>query len=215
MARNLKKMYAARFSKKGERDKIWRVLTTDFFQKCIDKNDTVLDVPCGYGEFINNIKCKKKLAVDLNPDAFIHLLKEVIFFQGSSTKMAFIKNNSVNKIFVSNFFEHLNREDIVLTIKEFKRILKKSGQVLILQPNIRFLTRDYWIFFDHITPIDDRALEEIFSTFGFRLKKRILRFLPYTTKSSFPKNPLLVHFYLKLSFLWPIFGKQSFLIFEK
>ena len=211
---NIKKIYKIRFNDIGERKLIWKVLVTDFFQQFIKKDDVVLDAGCGYGEFINNIVCGKKIAVDLNQEAKKYLNKEVKFFLGSSTEMSFIKEKSVDKIFVSNFFEHLEREDIVKTIKEFKRVLKSRGEVLILQPNIRFCAKDYWMFFDHITPVDDRALEEIFSINGFKLKKRILKFLPYTTKSKLPKSSVFVKLYLKLPFLWKIFGQQSFLIFN-
>lgn len=212
---DLKKIYKTRFNDVEERKIIWKVLVTDFFQQFVKKDNIVLDVACGYGEFINQINCGKKYAIDLNPDTTKYLNKNITFYSQSSTKMKSIKNNLIDKIFVSNFFEHIKREDIVETIKEFKRTLKSGGEVLILQPNIRFCTKDYWMFFDHVTPIDDRALEEIFSSYNFRLKRRILRFLPYTTKSKLPKSPLLVKFYLKLPILWRIFGQQSFLIFKK
>lgn len=212
---NLKKIYKTRFNDVEERKIIWKVLVEDFFQQFIKKDNIVLDVACGYGEFINQINCGKKYAIDLNPDTTKYLNKNITFYNQSSTKIKSIKNNLIDKIFVSNFFEHIKREDIVETIKEFKRTLKSGGEVLILQPNIRFCTKDYWMFFDHVTPIDDRALEEIFSSYNFRLKKRILKFLPYTTKSKLPKSPLLIKFYLKLPILWRIFGQQSFLIFKK
>lgn len=212
---NLKKVYKTRFSDIEERKSIWKVLVTDFFQQFVKKDDVVLDAGCGYGEFINNIVCGKKLAVDLNSETKKHLDTNVKYYLGSTTRMFFLKEKSIDKIFVSNFFEHLEREDIVKTIKEFKRVLKSGGEVLILQPNIRFCAKDYWMFFDHITPIDDRALEEIFSINGFKLKKIILKFLPYTTKSKLPKSPAFVKLYLKLPILWSIFGKQSFLIFKK
>lgn len=212
---NLKKIYKTRFNDVEERKIIWKVLVEDFFQQFIKKDNIVLDVACGYGEFINQINCGKKYAIDLNPDTTKYLNKNITFYNQSSTKIKSIKNNLIDKIFVSNFFEHIKREDIVETIKEFKRTLKSGGEVLILQPNIRFCTKDYWMFFDHVTPIDDRALEEIFSSYNFRLKKRILKFLPYTTKSKRPKSPFLVKFYLKLPILWRIFGQQSFLIFKK
>lgn len=212
---DVKKIYETRFINIEERKLIWQVLVTDFFQQYINKNDIVLDAGCGYGEFINNIVCGKKLAIDLNPEAKKHLNTDVKFFLGSTTKMTSIKEKSIDKIFVSNFFEHLEREDIALTINECRRILKEGGQILILQPNIRFLVKDFWRFFDHITPIDDRAMEELFNSKGFFLKKIILKFLPFTTKNGLPKSLFLVRLYLKIPFLWNIFGKQSFLIFEK
>ncbi|MFA6513295.1 MAG: class I SAM-dependent methyltransferase [Patescibacteria group bacterium] len=168
---DVKKIYEARFVNIEERKSIWKVLVNDFFQHFIKKNDVVLDVGCGYGEFINEIICGQKLAVDSNKAVKKYLNKGIRFFPESSTKMSHIKDRSVNKVFVSNFFEHLKKEDIVKTIKEFKRVLKSQGKVLVLQPNIRFCAKDYWMFFDHITALDDRVLEEVFAIQGFKLKK--------------------------------------------
>ncbi|MFA6532936.1 MAG: class I SAM-dependent methyltransferase [Patescibacteria group bacterium] len=212
---NVKKIYEARFVNVEQRKLIWQVLVSDFFQRFIKKNDVVLDIGCGYGEFINNIVCGKKFAVDLNKSVKRYLDKDIRFFSESSTKMPSIKDSSIDKIFVSNFFEHIKKEDIIKTIDEFKKKLKTHGEVLVLQPNIRFCAKDYWMFFDHITALDDRVLVEVFSSKGFRLKKIILKFLPFTMKSILPKLPIFVKLYLKLPFLWQIFGKQSFLIFEK
>lgn len=207
-------IYKKRFNKINQRNELWKVLINNFFQKYIKKNDSVLDVPCGYCEFINNIRCKLKYAVDINPDGKKFAKDQVKFILTKASKTT-LKDSIIDKIFVSNFFEHITREEIDNTIKEFKRILKNKGQVLILQPNIRFISRDYWMFFDHITPIDDRALTEVFNANGFKLVKKIEKFLPYTTKSNLPKSNIFVKIYLKLPFLWPIFGKQSFLIYQK
>ena len=46
---------------------IWNVLCEDFFSKFITSTDTVIDVGAGYCEFINNVKCKRRIAIDLNP----------------------------------------------------------------------------------------------------------------------------------------------------
>lgn len=216
MKMKLETIYKNRFEATGIdfRNKMWKVLCTHFFQKYINKDDVVLDLPCGYGEFINNIQAKKKIAIDLNPDASKYLRKSIKFINASSNKTT-LEKNSVDVIFVSNFFEHITREQIISTIKEFKRILKKNGKVIILQPNIRFCAKDYWMFFDHITPIDDRALDEVFEINDFKLTYKIEKFLPYSTKSSLPKNVSLIKLYIKAPFLWHIFGKQSLLVFTK
>lgn len=207
-------IYKNRFTDLKQKNKIWEIITKNYFQNFINYNDIVLDIPCGNCEFINNINCRKKIAIDINKDSKKYIGKNLVFKCNSSTKIK-LNNKSVNKIFVSNFFEHISRPDIIKTIKEFHRILKERGEVLVLQPNIRFCKDSYWMFFDHITPIDDRALEEIFSIFGFKLKYRVLKFLPFSTKSSLPKNNFIVKLYLKLPILWKLFGKQSFLIFKK
>lgn len=207
-------IYQRRFDKTEERKILWGVLVKNYFQKFIGSTDIVLDVPCGYGEFINLVECKKKYALDINPDSQTYLNKDVTFLKATSTNIP-LKANSVDKIFVSNFFEHLTREDIQATIEEFRRILKPKGQVLVLQPNIRFAAKDYWMFFDHITPIDDRALEEIFEISNFSLKKRILKFMPFTSQGSLPISKIMIRMYIAFPLAWKILGKQTFMIFEK
>ncbi len=60
-------IYADRFDKDSvKREVMWKILCKNYFQKFLKKNDTVLDLAAGYCEFINNIKCKNKIAVDLN-----------------------------------------------------------------------------------------------------------------------------------------------------
>src|ERR1039457_7375243 len=69
-ARELQKIYGARFAQNlAYRRKVWNVLVPSFFQKYVALGDAVLDLGCGYGEFINTIRCGQKFAMDLNPDA--------------------------------------------------------------------------------------------------------------------------------------------------
>jgi len=202
-------MYDNRFSDLEDRNRIWKILIKDFFQKYINKNDSVLDYGSGYCEFINNIFCKTKFAYDSDNSLKKYLGKDVRFLENDKFPV------NINKIFISNVFEHMEKKDIVKTIGKFYKALKKGGQVLVLQPNIRFCCRDYWMFFDHITPVDDRALEEIFKVFKFKIVKKILQFLPYTTKNEMPKRSFLIKMYLRFPFIWRFFGQQSFLVFEK
>lgn len=216
MNSNLKEIYKRRFSAEVEfRNKMWRVLCNDFFQKYVPKNATVLEVAAGYCEFINNITAEVKIALDLNPDIKQFVSKNVKVILSSSTNMSDIRDNSCDVIFVSNFFEHLEKEDIVKTIREIFRILKLSGKLLILQPNIRFCYKDYWNFFDHITPLDDRSLSEVLETNGFKIVECRPKFLPYSTKSKFPKSASLIKLYLKIPILHYIFGKQAFIYARK
>jgi ubiquinone/menaquinone biosynthesis C-methylase UbiE len=211
---NISEIYKNRFNDIDGRRKLWQILVQDFFQNFVPKRTSVFELACGYGEFINNIKCQKKYAIDINPVVKKYLNKDIIFFNETATKIS-IKDSQIDLIFASNFFEHITKAEIISVIKEAKRVLKPKGRFLILQPNIRFCSKDYWMFFDHITPIDDRALIEVFSGYGFKCRLDIERFLPYTTKSKLPQSDLFVRLYLRLPMLWRIFGQQSFLIFEK
>ena len=122
------------------------------------------------------------------------------------------RDGSVDRVFISNFFEHISHEAILATLLEVRRVLKPTGQLLLLQPNVRYCGKDYWQFFDHITPVDDRAMEEAFAADRLRVIKNIPRFLPYTTKSRLPSGPALVRLYLKVPLAWKVLGAQAFMV---
>ena len=175
---NLEQVYKRRFGHEIKyRKKLWKTICEMFFQKYIPKRSTVLDLAAGYCEFINNIQAKRKIALDLNPDVkkFANKDVEVLLSDSKNIKL---KDNSVDIVFTSSFFEHLTKPDIVATIKEVHRILRPKGRFLILQPNIKYCYKKYWMFFDHITPIDDRALVEILEITHFRMINVISKFLP-------------------------------------
>lgn len=196
--------------------KIWQTLCQDFFQKLIPENASVLDVACGYGEFINNIKAKSKHAIDLNPDTARFLESNISFHETRADSMTSIKTDSIDVAFTSNFLEHLESKaacDAVLT--EVLRVLRPGGKVIIMGPNIRYLAGAYWDFYDHHLPLSNASLEEGLAMNGFRVTRNIAKFLPYTTRSALPQHPLLVSAYLKMPFAWRILGKQFLLVAEK
>ena len=67
---NLSKIYEIRFSGHEEyRTKVWQILVREFFSKWISPNARILDLGCGYGEFINNVDSENRHGMDLNPNA--------------------------------------------------------------------------------------------------------------------------------------------------
>ena len=208
----LEELYRARFEKQQlpQKNAIWKILCGQFFQKYIPVDSTVLDIGAGYCEFINNIHCAKKYAVDLSEDTQNFSNPDVEVFKCASTDLSAFTDSSVDIVFMSNFLEHLKtREDIIATLAEVFRVLKPEGSLLILQPNIRYSYKQYWDFFDHRIALSDRSLGEALQIAGFIVEKVIKRFLPYTTKSKIPKNAWPVKLYLKMPCLWRIMGKQS------
>jgi SAM-dependent methyltransferase len=191
---------------------MWSVLCRDFFQRFVPPTSTVLEIGAGYCEFINHIDASRKIAVDLNPDTVRFAAEGVKVHRISTTDLSPIPDGSVDVVFASNFLEHLTRDDILATCRETRRILASDGKFLILQPNIRYCGHDYWQFFDHITPLDDRSLSEALALSGLRVVTCIQRFLPFTTQSRLPHSLFFVRLYLKIPFAWRIFGQQSFLI---
>ena len=62
-------IYDQRFKgKQNYRNRVWRVLIDDFIQTYVPPDAAVLDIGCGYGEFINNVRCRTKFGMDMNPN---------------------------------------------------------------------------------------------------------------------------------------------------
>jgi SAM-dependent methyltransferase len=196
--------------------RIWQALCKGFLQQFVPAESTVLDVACGYGEFINNIRARTKLAIDLNPDTKKFLGSDVRFYETRADEMTAVASNSVDAAFTSNFLEHLeSKSSCDRVLREVLRVLRPGGKFIVMGPNIRYLADVYWDFYDHHLPLSHLSLEEGLSINGFRVTRSIPKFLPYTTRSALPQHPLLVSAYLKVPAAWPILGKQFLLVAEK
>lgn len=216
---DLKSLYRHRFSadELPAKNALWQVLCKHFFQRYVDVDQhTVLDLACGYGEFINNIRAARKLAVDLNPDSPSVLAKDVSFFAVAADRLDPIADASVDVVFTSNFFEHLPDKSVLQNVlTEIHRVLKPGGTLIAMGPNIRYLPGAYWDFIDHHLPLSERSLAEALLLAELRPVEMIDRFLPYTTQSRLPKAPWLVRAYLALPLAWRFLGKQFLVVARK
>ena len=214
----LSSLYKIRFSRDElpRKNKIWQVLCDNFCNKYIDKDDVVVDVACGYGEFINNIKAKEKIAIDLNVDTKSFLKEDITFYQTNVLELSDKVSNYADVIFMSNFLEHLpDKKTLDELLDQCMIALKPGGKLIILGPNLRYLPGEYWDFYDHHLGLTHLSLSEALQLKGFIVKKCIDKFLPYTTQGSLPTHPLLVSAYLKFPFIWRLLGKQFFVVSNK
>lgn len=211
----LDKLYDARFSRSERvaKDAIWRVLCSQYFQQFVKPSATVLDVACGYGEFVRHIRAARKIAIDLNQAVAAELPGDVEFYCTSAADMSPVASASVDLCFASNFFEHLeSRQQMDAVLSEAKRVLKPGGRFLCMQPNIRYAADKYWDFYDHILPLSHLSAAEAFRKNGYLIERLVPRFVPFSTKSAYPKHPFFVSAYLRFPPLWRLLGGQFVLV---
>jgi SAM-dependent methyltransferase len=208
----LTQIYSRRFSveENQARDQIWTVLVRNFFQRWIRSTDVVVDLGCGFGEFLRHVNCSRKIGVDLNPLARDTLTQAGIeYLQRSVCEPLPVDAGTVDFVFTSNLMEHLpGKREVEQMIQEARRLLKPGGHFVMMGPNIRIVPDLYWDFWDHIVPISDRSLVEALECQGFRIVNCWPRSLPYTTKSSLPRAPWMVKLYMKCPWIWPLLGQQ-------
>ena len=216
---NLQSLYRHRFSSDElpRKAAIWKVLCEDFFQKFVDpSNDCVLDLACGYGEFTNHIRARRKIAVDLNPDSPNALEAGVEFHPVPANSLTPIPDGAVDVVFTSNFFEHLPDKNMLSDVlREVHRVLKPNGTLIAMGPNIKYVPGAYWDFIDHHLPLTELSLTEALHIAGMEATTIIPRFLPYTTQSSLPQAPIFVKLFLKFPLAWRLLGKQFLVVSRK
>jgi SAM-dependent methyltransferase len=214
---DLSRIYAQRFAANLDyRERVWRVLIDSFFQKQIPRDATILDLGCGYGEFINQIQGQRKYAMDLNRDAPRYLSNDVEFIAQDCSQPWPVEEGSLDVVFTSNFFEHLpDKAALGRTLDHVHKALQKDGRLIAMGPNIRLLPGSYWDFWDHYIPLTESSLSEALENRGFRVERKEPAFLPYTMAGKRPAPLMLVRIYLALPMLWPFIGKQFLVIAVK
>lgn len=198
------------------RDAIWRLLVRQFFQAYVEPDDRVIDLGCGYGHFINHVRCGAKFGMDLNPSAAPYLNREVTFLHQDCSQPWNLELESLDLVFTSNFFEHLPSKDALLaTVRQAARCLRPGGRLIAMGPNIRYVGGAYWDFWDHHIPLTELTVTELLELTGFTVERVEPRFLPYTAVGKARSPMLAVAMYLRLPFAWKLFGQQFLIIASK
>jgi SAM-dependent methyltransferase len=188
--------HSTRLTFDPRRDVLWRSLWRFYFCKIILPTDCVLDLGCGYGDFINNVVSRRRIAVDSweqFPEYVDPLVERVV---GSVTELDFIETESINFAFASNIFEHLSQADFARVLNILQTKLTKGGTLNILQPNYRYAYREYFDDYTHVSVFSHISMADFLEANGFDVLDIRPRFLPLTVKSRLPISPFLIKAYL-------------------
>jgi SAM-dependent methyltransferase len=213
----LQAIYSQRFDQHiAYRNEVWKVLVSEFFANYIAPEAAVLDLGCGYGQFINNVECQQRYAMDLNKRAKEYLSDKVVFLEQDCSAPWALPDESLDVVFTSNFFEHLlSKQALNETLAQALRCLRPGGRLMAMGPNIKYVGGAYWDFCDHHLALTEASVMEAMRVQGFAIERVIARFLPYTMANRRPVPTALVSLYLKLPLAWRLFGAQFFVVGRK
>ena len=213
---DLTKIYRHRFddSDRADMDAVWQVLVTNFFKRWIKPDDAVIDIGAGLCNFINNVSAKRRIAFDADPSVTERAAPGVEVITGTNL-IGHDLEGSLNVAFLSNFLEHLENGDAVLSmLNDVHKLLKPGGKILILQPNFALTGPDYFDFIDHKTILTEKSVYEALELTGYDITFSKKRFL-YTSKSRTPRHPWLVRLYLLMPPAQWLMAGQSFFVGQK
>src|SRR5436190_525447 len=101
--------HETRLAPDARRSVLWNTLWRFYFSKLVAPSDCVLELGCGYGDFINAVVARRRIAIDLWPQFPDFLDPGVEAVVGAATNLDFLADGSVDFAFASNLFEHLSQ----------------------------------------------------------------------------------------------------------
>jgi SAM-dependent methyltransferase len=188
--------HASRLPADPRRDVLWRALWRYYFSKLISPRDCVLDLGCGYGNFINAVVAERRIGIDIWAGCRRYLAPGVEAVVGSVTELGFLPDHNVDFAFASNLFEHITQADFASVLEQLRAKLRPGGTLTILQPNYRFAFREYFDDYTHISVYSHIGLADFLAANGYEILELQPRFMPLTVKSRMPVWPLLIRAYL-------------------
>lgn len=147
--------------------------------------------------------------MDLNTDSRQRVAADVNFLLHDCSQPWPLPAASLDLVFTSNFFEHLpDKAALQRTLQHIHRALKPGGLLVAIGPNIKCEPGRYWDICDHFLPLTEASLAEFAACRVSRWKKEIERFVPWTMASNRRYPIFLVHVYLRMPWLWRVFGRR-------
>jgi len=188
--------HKSRLAADKRRDVLWRTLWQDYFSARVPADGCVLDLGSGYGQFINNVTARRRIAIDLWEEFANYLEPGVEAIVGNVADLSKIEDGSVDYAFASNLFEHLTQLEFAAVLNALRSKLTANGTLTILQPNYRHAYREYFDDYTHVSVYSHVSLADFLIANDFEIIEVRPRFLPLTIKSRLPVWPILIRMYL-------------------
>lgn len=201
--------HESRLAEDPKRAIVWNALWRYYFSRQITSENCVLDLGCGYGDFINSVKSRRRIALDIWPGFPAHLEAGIEPIVAPVNDLSGVDAKSVDFAFASNIFEHVSQNVFGETLAALRSRLTKRGTITILQPNYRYAFREYFDDYTHVAVYSHISLADFLTANGYEVLDVQPRFLPLTVKSRLPVFPPLIGAYLA-SPIKPL-GKQMLL----
>ncbi|MEI7451812.1 MAG: class I SAM-dependent methyltransferase [Candidatus Falkowbacteria bacterium] len=145
----------------------------DIATRFIDKNDNVLEIGCGSGNFFNNIECKKYLGLEFSEKAVEKAkLSGINVVKQDLNNFVCINDESYDVVCFFQTLEHIDNPN--LFIKDSLSVLRDGGYLIFSVPSndgfLRFLKNNIFnLPPHHQTRWSDKTLNKLVDIFNLEL----------------------------------------------
>jgi SAM-dependent methyltransferase len=193
--------HAAHLPEDPARAIVWKVVA-EHLAAWVPPGAHVLEVGAGYCQWINNVVAARRVAVDIWPDVarFAAPGVEAVVLD-VARDLARLGTSTFDTILASNILEHFEPGVAVSVVDDFGRLLKPEGRLIVIQPNFRYASRQYFDDYTHRAVFTDVSLPNLLRAHGFQIDQVQPRFLPYSMRGTkLPVRPWTVRAYLRSPF---------------
>jgi cyclopropane fatty-acyl-phospholipid synthase-like methyltransferase len=193
--------HAVHLTEDPARALVWRAIA-DYLAPWVSPDAHVLEIGAGYCCWINAVRAKRKVAVDIWPEMPSHVASGVeSLLLDVSNDLPSLGHEVFDVVLASNVIEHFVPETASDIVGNVAALLKPGGRFIVIQPNFRYAFRHYFDDYTHRSIFTDVSLSNLLKLHGFRIEMSQPRFLPYSMReSSWPVRSWLVRAYLRSPF---------------
>ncbi len=126
--------------KVSEQDSFTSERYTQFIKYFRPQDTNIIDIGCNTGKGGEILRKENKQINIIGIDIVINRLKQIrtntynYILLASATNIP-LKSNSYDIIIGGEFIEHISRYDVDIVLKEFFRVLKENGRLILTTPN--------------------------------------------------------------------------------
>ncbi|MDX1584614.1 MAG: methyltransferase, partial [Thermoanaerobaculia bacterium] len=149
-------LYTIRFSEDDRRAKaaVWKEIAAWFTRHYVPEDATVVDLGAGNCELINQIRARRRIAVDISSSLEGDAREGVEALRAPLDELSsHLDPGSIDLAFASNVFEHLRSPEMLTDVlRQVWTVLRPGGRLIVMQPNVRLVGGRFWDFLDHTLP---------------------------------------------------------------
>jgi SAM-dependent methyltransferase len=155
----------------GDREVLMRLYRK--YADCFNASETVLDIGCGSGVFLELLREKgvKGVGVEINDEYAAQCEAKKLDVKRQDA-LVFLRDypNSFNGIMAAHLIEHFNGVTALQLISLARDALKTGGLLILITPNTKDLgviTENFWLDITHQRPYPLKLLRKMLSDAGF------------------------------------------------
>lgn len=139
-----------------------------------DADGKVLDIGCGFGQFLLELKRRGYTdiqGIDIDSESIEYCLSQNINVTQvkSLSSFASLNENAFDLIVMSHVLEHINKPEIIETLRLVRSMLSAEGRLVVMVPNAQSNTHAYWAYedFTHETIFTSGSISYVLQKAGF------------------------------------------------